>query len=171
MQQLLSHFVKPDSALASTRTAAESLAAVSTPIANGTTAPTVRSTSLAQTSTAYRTTLAKRILELCGANVYANVNDFKWYVSVLIDLAYIARAPVGPIIRDQLVDVVVRVRQVRQYAVQVCMRVLGDETLLYGSGSGTDAEGTGCQEVLWAAAWICGEYARLSTFLNYVASF
>lgn len=71
-----------------------------------------------------------------------------------------ARAPVGDIIRDQLVDIVVRVRQVRRYAVQVSMRVLGDDTFLGENDSGLNNEGSGCQEVLWAAAWICGEYGR-----------
>lgn len=98
---------------------------------------------------------------MCGEDLYARVEDFEWYVSVLVDLAYVARAPVGAMIRDQLVDITVRVRQVRRYAMQLCMRVLGDETFLSGSSNGTDAEGTGCQEILWAAAWICGEYSEL----------
>lgn len=156
VQQLLSHLVKPDSALAATRTAAESLANAATA-----TKETPPSSSPAQSSTSYRTVLAQRILTMCGEDLYARVEDFEWYVSVLVDLAYVARAPVGAMIRDQLVDITVRVRQVRRYAMQLCMRVLGDETFLSGSSNGTDAEGTGCQEILWAAAWICGEYSEL----------
>lgn len=122
-----------------------------------------------QYSSSYRTTLATRILELCSADMYANVSDFEWYVSVLVDLAYVARAPVGSIIRDQLMDIVVRVRQVRRYAVQVCMRLLGDETFTQaerldvnslGNDASSAPEGSGCQDILWAAAWICGEYGR-----------
>ena len=116
-------------------------------------------TSPTQLSPAYRETLARRILTLCSADLYANVSDFEWYVSVLVDLAYVSRAPVGATIRDQLVDIAVRVRQVRRYAVQVSMKLLADETFLHGIELEL-SEGSGCQEILWAAAWICGEYAR-----------
>ncbi|THH03450.1 hypothetical protein EW145_g6241 [Phellinidium pouzarii] len=147
VQQLLSHLVKPDSS----PTAAQSLTA-----AASLTVPTSSKTSPAHSSIAYRTTLARRILSLCADNLYANISDFEWYVSVLVDLAYVARAPVGEIIRDQLVDIVVRVKQVRRYAVQVSMRILADDAFLDGGGS--DCEGAHCQEVLYAAAWICGEF-------------
>ena len=90
--------------------------------------------------------------------MYDNVTDFEWYISVLVDLAYVSRAPVGALIRDQMVDVAVRVRQVRRYAVQLAMKLLADETFV-GADEGLDREGEGCQEVLWAAAWICGEFA------------
>ncbi|KAI5116434.1 hypothetical protein M0805_000213 [Coniferiporia weirii] len=150
VQQLLSHLVKPD--ISTTRTAAQSLAAVAAEPA-----PARPANSPAHSSVAYRTTLARRILTLCADDLYSNVSDFEWYVSVLIDLAYVARAPVGDVIRDQLVDIVVRVKQVRRYAVQMSMRILEDETFL--SGSGSDGEGAGCQEVLYAAAWICGEFS------------
>ncbi|KAH8101043.1 Adaptor protein complex AP-3 delta subunit [Phellopilus nigrolimitatus] len=153
IQQLLSHLVKPDSSLSTTPTAAQSLVA-----AASSTVPTLPLSSPAQSSMAYRTTLSRRILSLCAADLYANVSDFEWYVSVLVDLAYVARAPVGEMIRDQLIDIVVRVKQVRRYAIQISMRILGDETFISGSGNGPDGEGAGCQEILAAAAWICGEF-------------
>ncbi|EPS94094.1 hypothetical protein FOMPIDRAFT_93373 [Fomitopsis schrenkii] len=56
------------------------------------------------------------------------------YLSVLVDLAYVAGVPVGGAIRDQLVDIVAR-------------SFLANAT-----------EDSGCPEVLWAAAWICGEH-------------
>lgn len=154
VQHLVSLLAKPDSALSATRTATEALTN-----AVAATRDTPPVTSPTQSSVSYRTVLAQRILNLCGDDLYARVEDFEWYVSVLIDLAYVARAPVGALIRDQLVDIAVRVQQVRRYAVQVCMRLLEDENFSSESG-GTEAEGTGCQEVLWAAAWICGEYSE-----------
>lgn len=123
----------------------------------------------AQTSPAYRETLAKRILSLCSANLYANVTDFQWYISVLVDVAYVAHAPVGAVIRDHLVDVVARVRQVRGYAVQVSMRVLEDDTFYADDGDSTEGPGSQCREVLWAAAWICGEYGRCVLYPNFLA--
>ena len=160
VQQLLQHLVRPDSSLSTTRTAAQSLAAA----ASTATAPTIKPGLSPTQSSVYRAVIAQRILSICSADLYSNVSDFQWYVSVLVDLAYVARAPVGSAIRDQLVDVAVRVRQVRQYAVQVSLRVLLDETFVSAS-DGADADGSGCQEVLWAAAWICGEYARYVTYL------
>lgn len=153
VQQLLAHLVNPEPS-SSITTAAQSLIAASSP----TLAPIPSSTSPARTSVSYRTILANRILALCSADLYENVSDFEWFISVLIDLAYVARAPVGKTIRDQLIDIAVRVKQVRRYAVGISMRILADDTFVNGSVS--DDEGSGCQEVLHAAAWICGEYAR-----------
>lgn len=81
--------------------------------------------------------------------------DFEWYLSVLVDLAYVAFVDVGEQIRDQLVEVTVRVRAARRYSVQLMIKLLCDDTFLANAGE----EGS-CSEVLWAAAWICGEYCR-----------
>ena len=157
IQQLLSHLARPDSSLGTTPTAAQALSA--------TTAASVapRSALSPTQSTAYRKILAEHILSIGGSDVYAHVTDFEWYISVLVDLAYVSRSPVGVLIRDQMVDVAVRVRQVRRYAVQLALKLLADETFV-GAEDNLDQEGEGCQEVLWAAAWICGEYARLVQF-------
>lgn len=131
-------------------TAAQSLAqhAVSSPL---TTKPTIAPTQ----SPAYRLVLANRILDVCSQSTYDNVVDFEWYLSVLVDLAYVAHADVGARIRDQLVDVVGRVRAARRYAVKLMVKVLSDDTF-----SEQNEEEGSCPEVLWAAAWICGEYCR-----------
>ncbi|KAI6037461.1 armadillo-type protein, partial [Pisolithus microcarpus] len=76
-----------------------------------------------------------------------------WDLSVLVDLTYISGVDVGAQIHDQLVDVVERVWAVRAYAVKLMVKLLSDETLLVHAG-----EPGSCSEVLWAAAWICGEY-------------
>lgn len=169
VQQLLAHLVKPDSSFVASRSAVESLTAVASSSNGGSTIQAAQSP--LSSSTAYRTALAQRILMMGGADLYANVDDFEWYISVLIDLAYVARVPVGPLIRDQMIDIVARVDQVRRYALQVSMRVLGDETFANASGKSGDEEGSGCQEVLWAAAWICGEYGRfviISKFIDII---
>ncbi|KAI0785413.1 adaptin N terminal region-domain-containing protein [Irpex lacteus] len=109
---------------------------------------------------AYRLTLSHRILSLCSQDTYANITDFEWYLSVLVDLAYIADVEgVGGQIRDQLVDVSARVKGVRGYAVQLMTKVISDDSFW-------------CVEVLWAAAFICGEYcselAEPQKLLNYL---
>ena len=105
-------------------------------------------------SSAYRLSLCQRILVICSQDTYCNVTDFQWYISVLVDLAYVAGVDVGATIRDHLVDVVGRVRAVRRKAVELMLSLLSDEAFASSPRDG------GCTEVLWAAAWICGEHCR-----------
>lgn len=114
---------------------------------------TLKSTNAPSQSPAYRLTLSQRILGLGSQDTYENVIDFEWYLSVLVDLAYVAAVNVGAQIRDQLVDIVGRVKAARRFAVQLMVKVLTDESFLVNASE----EGS-CAEILWAAAWICGEY-------------
>lgn len=92
---------------------------------------------------------------------------------MLVDLAYVAPASVdtgiGIAIRDQLLDITMRVSDpsVRKRTVGLMARLLSDDGLIDGifrsEESGSDKErsgssGGGEEEVLWAAAWICGEF-------------
>lgn len=72
-----------------------------------------------------------------------------------MDLAHVANVDIGAEIRDQLVDVTGRVRAARRYAVKLMYSVLTDGSMLQNIGE----EGS-CPEILWAAAWICGECCR-----------
>ncbi|KAG9313936.1 adaptin N terminal region-domain-containing protein [Chiua virens] len=145
VQQLLSHLVQPDGS--SLPSAVQSLSQHVVPSIPS------KAPSAPSQSPAYRLVLSQRIIAMCSSSTYDNVVDFEWYLSVLIDLAYISNVDVGAQIRDQLVDVVGRVRAARGYAVKLMVKVLSDETLLLNSG-----EPGSCSEVLWAAAWICGEF-------------
>jgi AP-3 complex subunit delta-1 len=147
VQQLLAHLIR-DTSSSGLPTAAQSLAQnVSTATA------TIQKLHSPTQSPAYRLTLAKCILNLCSRSTYENVSNFEWYLSVLVDLAHVAQVNVGPEIRDQLVDVVGRVRGARSYAVSLMYTLLSDGSII----SNASEEGS-CSEVLWAAAWICGEY-------------
>ncbi|GAW04764.1 Adaptor protein complex AP-3 delta subunit [Lentinula edodes] len=90
---------------------------------------------------------------MCSQNTYENVTNFEWYLSVLVDLAHVANVDVGVQIRDQMVDVVGRVKLARRYAVKLMFALLSDDAMLRNAQD----EGS-CSEVLWAAAFICGEY-------------
>ncbi|KAI0286853.1 Ap3d1 protein [Russula aff. rugulosa BPL654] len=149
VQQLLSYLVRPDSS--SLPTAAQSLAdniSSSNPDGAG---PVLAPTQLSS----YRLTLVRHLLTICSHDTYDNVVDFQWYLSVLLDLTYVASVKVGDQIRDQLVDIVARVRGVKRWAVELMTRLVRDDTFL----SNSQEEGS-CAEVLWAAAWICGENSR-----------
>ncbi|KAI0094397.1 Ap3d1 protein [Irpex rosettiformis] len=161
VQQLLSHLARNESN--GLPSAVQSLSQYS----QGPSTPGIVTLNNPSMNPAYRLTLAQRILILCSQDTYESVTDFEWYLSVLVDLAYIANVDVGEQIRDQLVDVAARVRGVRGYAVQLMTKLLSDDSFLLNAG-----EGGSCSEVLWAAAWICGEYcselAEPQKLLNYL---
>lgn len=77
-----------------------------------------------------------------------------WYVSVLVDLAYVQGPVHGPLVAAQLIDVAVRAEAVRGYAVRCMLGLLLDASGLFlGQSQATMAH------VLYAAGWIVGEYA------------
>ena len=62
--------------------------------------------------------MVNKILGFCSKDTYELVTDFEWYIGVLAKLARVPRISVGKEISKQLIDVAVRVKEVRQYAVQ-----------------------------------------------------
>lgn len=165
VRRLLTH-LRPS---ASTASAAASLLRAQQAATTG--APATPSTPAI--STAYRSSLISLILRMTSSGTYSNVSNFAWLIDTLVELAYISQtlqtdptAPaatanspptVGSQLRDQLIDVTARVRQIRPYAARKMATLIQDEDLL-GTGDSGDAT-----EVLGAAAWICGEYCRCVT--------
>jgi len=146
VQQLLSHLVTEQSSSLPSAASSLSRALRSTSTAEDGTTPVL--------TTAYRQEVASKIIEMCSRNLYQNVQDFDWYLSVLVDLIYVADADVAAPIREQLIDVTVRVRACRNYAVKLMVKLLDDDALVLGADKPSK-----CSGVLWAAAWICGEYS------------
>lgn len=116
-------------------------------------------------SAAYRASVISLILRMCSSATYSNTTNFAWLIDTLVELTYVARTlgtdsattgmpSLGAQLRDTLIDVVARVRQIRPYAAKKMSALLQDEDLL-DEGEASDAA-----EVLGAAAWICGEYCR-----------
>ncbi|KAI7158088.1 Adaptor protein complex AP-3 delta subunit [Hortaea werneckii] len=122
----------------------------------------------------YRTSVIERILEMCSRDTYANMNDFEWYIQVLVDLVKQCPAHAGagsygahptsknqPSVADavgsELLNVAVRVKAVRPEAAAAAQSLLLIErrSEVFPSGS------TGGQGVLSAAAFIAGEYADM----------
>jgi AP-3 complex subunit delta-1 len=147
VQQLLLHLVS-NTSLSALPTAAQSL---SQNVLGDDNRPPIPPSQ----SPAYRLVLSQRILAICSQSTYDNVTNFEWYLSVLVDLAHVANVDIGVQIRDQLVDVVGRVKAARRSAVKLMYALLTDTTMLRNARE----EGS-CAEVLWAAAWICAEYCR-----------
>ncbi|KAI8818917.1 adaptor-related protein complex 3 delta 1 subunit [Fimicolochytrium jonesii] len=102
-----------------------------------------------------RTRVLTRIIDICSKDTYANITDFEWYLTTLVDMVRLTRGvDVGNAVAQQLVNVTVRVPEVREFAVAAMRDLLMDDTLLL---SATQLEKNNAA-VLWAAAWICGEF-------------
>lgn len=74
------------------------------------------------------------------------------YVSVLVELTRMEGTQHGPLVAAQMLDVAVRVQAIRGYAVQQMALLLLNAHLLTQPGSKM-------ADVLYAAAWIAGEFA------------
>ncbi|CAO3623045.1 unnamed protein product [Cunninghamella echinulata] len=103
----------------------------------------------------YRTDIINRIIFICSQNQYHNITNFEWYISILVALTHTAGVNVGEILTNQLMDVTVRVKSVREYSVKQMFNLLSDKQFLEASKK-KDSN----IEVLSAAAWICGEYCH-----------
>ena len=124
----------------------------------------------------YRMAVIQRILEMCSRETYVNVTDFPWYVDVLVQL--VCLAPVATTsstsvyafseqtgddletmdvtskIGLELLNVAVRVKDVRRKATQAAESLV----LQHGYRSGTPS-GIASNGFLTSALWITGEYA------------
>lgn len=152
VDELLAHLAPSEEATPPLPSAAASLAAAAGQ--GGATPPPDTAQNISQ-SPSYRLLLSKRLLDIIAHDTYLNITDFEWVVSVLVDVAYVSRADVGPQIRHMLLDIVGRVRSVRGYTVKVLEKVLDDDGLRERVQEHTGEDG-----LLEAAVWICGEYSR-----------
>ncbi|XP_064462868.1 AP-3 complex subunit delta-1-like isoform X1 [Ornithodoros turicata] len=106
--------------------------------------------------TIYRDELLSKIVDICSQNNYQYITNFEWYVSVLVELTRIEGTKHGLTIASQMLDVAIRVPAVRAFSVSQMAVLLDNTHLLLGNGQKNSI----C-EVLYAAAWICGEFSDL----------
>lgn len=114
----------------------------------------------------YRCDLVGQILRLCSADKYELVDDFAWYVDVLVVLVGVRGVErEGDNIARQWTDVAWRVLPVRAYAVRRSLELLVCRGPGAATGEGGDAREEKQRhiipEVLPAAAWVVGEYSDL----------
>lgn len=118
--------------------------------------------------TIYRDELLSKIILICSQNSYQFITNFEWYVTVLVELAQMEfGSKQSHVIASQLMDVTVRVEAIRSFAVSE----MADLLSFYTSHN----QFMVMQEVLYAAAYLCGEFsvhlkepeAVLQMMLNY----
>ncbi|KAG6404106.1 hypothetical protein SASPL_136346 [Salvia splendens] len=93
------------------------------------------------------------ILLTCGRNYYEVVFDFDWYVLFLGEMARVPHCQKGDEIATQLIDIGMRVKDARSQLVNVARELVIDPALLGNPFM---------HAVLSAAAWVSGEYIKLS---------
>lgn len=81
------------------------------------------------------------------------------YISILVELTRLEGTRHGHLIASQMLDVAIRVKAIRVFAVAQMAMLLDNAHLLTGN-----MQRNGICEVLYAAAWICGEFSEYVTF-------
>ncbi|XP_049532294.1 AP-3 complex subunit delta [Anopheles darlingi] len=105
----------------------------------------------------YRDELLFKVIEICSQGSYQYVTNFEWYLTVLVELILLeSGSKHGQLIAAQLLDVAIRVQAVRSFAVNEMA------TLLASYPVSSVPNGT-MHEVLYAAAWIVGEFGSCLT--------
>lgn len=137
----------------------------------------------------YMAELIIKIVEICSGNKYTLIDDFAWYLDVLLILSYYGQGiernilgdkDIGKLISDQLVDVTMRVLSVRVHAVHKMIDILFEGSIKYRNArrKTNDAnmpielekKSQVMPEILRSAAWIIGEYSILIEEANSVES-
>lgn len=93
------------------------------------------------------------ILSTCYRNVYEIIVDFDWYVLLLGEMSRIPHCQKGDEIEKQLIDIGMRVKDVRPELVRVARDLLIDPALLGNPF---------LHRILSAAAWLSAEYVEFS---------
>ncbi|EDQ84380.1 uncharacterized protein MONBRDRAFT_30296 [Monosiga brevicollis MX1] len=101
----------------------------------------------------YRDEVVSKIVDMSAQNHYQFVVDFKWYVQVLIQLTRVENTRHGRLLATQLMDVAIRVKSIRDFAVPALAGLLQESRLFSSTINGIN-------EVLYASAFVVGEYAE-----------
>ena len=86
------------------------------------------------------------------------------YISILVELTRLEGTRHGHLIASQMLDVAIRVKAIRAFAVAQMATLLDNAHLLTGN-----MQRNGICEVLYAAAWICGEFSEYVDFSHWEA--
>eukprot|EP01088_Endostelium_zonatum_P008528 TRINITY_DN2157_c0_g1_i1.p1 TRINITY_DN2157_c0_g1~~TRINITY_DN2157_c0_g1_i1.p1 ORF type:complete len:1133 (-),score=450.35 TRINITY_DN2157_c0_g1_i1:58-3456(-) len=105
----------------------------------------------------YRDELISKIIEMCSLKMYKYISDFDWYITTLVDLVQAGAgygSRYGKLLSSQFMDVLIRVESVRDFGINAMLKLL-KESILFSNGPGGN---NSIQEVLYAAAWLIGEF-------------
>ncbi|XP_074593253.1 adaptor-related protein complex 3, delta 1 subunit-like garnet [Brevipalpus obovatus] len=100
----------------------------------------------------YRDELISKVIDICSQNDYQYIVNFEWYLTVLVELTRVeGGTDHGTLIAQQILDVAIRVESIREFVTKQ-MAILIENNHMFVN--------TSVCEVLYAASWICGEFAE-----------
>lgn len=104
----------------------------------------------------YRDELISKIIEICSRNNFHFITNFEWYLTVLAELTRIdGTSRHGSMVSSQILDVAIRVKTIRPFAAVKMASILQNSNWLSPL-----LRRNGMIEVLYAAAYICGEFCQ-----------
>eukprot|EP00339_Tiarina_fusa_P029705 CAMPEP_0117045208 /NCGR_PEP_ID=MMETSP0472-20121206/31278_1 /TAXON_ID=693140 ORGANISM="Tiarina fusus, Strain LIS" /NCGR_SAMPLE_ID=MMETSP0472 /ASSEMBLY_ACC=CAM_ASM_000603 /LENGTH=965 /DNA_ID=CAMNT_0004757127 /DNA_START=206 /DNA_END=3103 /DNA_ORIENTATION=+ len=106
----------------------------------------------------YREELINKVITICAQGNYQFIVDFEWYINVLVELTHVQGTRHGKRISDQLLDVCIRVKIIREFGVANMVHLLHDTRL-----TAENPTENGICEVLYAASWIVGEFNEFAS--------
>ena len=94
----------------------------------------------------YRDELISKVISICSQGNYQFITDFEWYINVLVELTRVQGTTHGKRISDQLMDVCIRVKIIREFGAMSMVNLLHDTRL-----TAENPTENGICEVLYAA--------------------
>ena len=118
----------------------------------------------------YRDELIAKIIFVCSRDKYAFLSNFPWFISVLLDLGKLSGTPKSRLIRDQLLDVALRVPSARSFAVKSMIQTMEDtKDACYSMQEDAISEKrlviqeySSMGDLVYACAWTACEYIEFS---------
>ncbi|KNC81882.1 hypothetical protein SARC_05813 [Sphaeroforma arctica JP610] len=106
-----------------------------------------------------RDALIEKMIDMCSQENYKYIEDFEWYLTVILSLVTVEHSTAGELVSHQILDVCVRVKEVRAYAVNLLSPVVQAPFEGYGASPPLAKEGN-MVEVMYAAVWVISEYSE-----------
>eukprot|EP01134_Creolimax_fragrantissima_P007003 CFRG7003T1 len=119
-------------------------------------------TTLDNMSSRNRDTLIDKMILMCSQDNYKYIADFEWYLTVILSLVSVENSTSGEAVCHQILDVCVRVKEVRPYAVSLLSPFVRAPFDGYKASPPVAKEGNMVLAV-HAAAWVVGEYSEYLT--------
>lgn len=119
------------------------------------TSPTLNGQSLSQLLHSTPCFTPKFLMLVHVIELHLSLSLLDRYISILVELTRLEGTRHGHLIASQMLDVAIRVKAIRVFAVAQMATLLDNAHLLTGS-----MQRNGICEVLYAAAWICGEFSE-----------
>ena len=109
----------------------------------------------------FRDELVFAVLDVCSKDRYSMLEDFGQYVGVLVDLARLPGRPHSELIGGQLIDITVRVDEVKADALAAATALVGDYSMYSPPPSSATRPREAHYRAITSAAWIVGELAGM----------